>query len=206
MDKLKVLRKNKSLTQAKVASILGISQAAYSKYEIGKSEPDNKSLAVLADLFDVSIDYLIGNLHTSNTDVAVLDRKVSRIPVLGSIPAGVPIDAVEDILDYEDIPERWLHGNRSYFALKIKGDSMSPRYLDGDVVIFEKDSTCNSGQNCAVMVNGDDVTFKKVILHESGITLQPLNPTYEPLFFTNEEIANKPITIIGIAKETRRSE
>lgn len=117
---------------------------------------------------------------------------------------GIPIEAVEDIIDYEEIPKDWLTGDKEYFGLKIKGDSMYPFYNDGDTVIFQKANDCESGYHCAVMVNGNDVTFKKVIKNEAGIILQPLNDDYEPTFYSNKQIKELPVNIIGVAKEIRR--
>ena len=129
-----------------------------------------------------------------------------RIPVLGVIPAGIPIEAIEDILDYEEISPEMLNGGKEYFALKIKGDSMSPNYLDGDVVIFLKQDYAENNDDCCVYVNGYDATFKKIrINNKTGIlTLQPINSSYEPLFFNEEEIKNLPVRIIGKAIEIRR--
>ncbi len=117
---------------------------------------------------------------------------------------GIPIEAIEDIIDYEEIPQNWLTGDKEYFALKIKGNSMYPFYNDGDIVIFQKVSDCESGSHCAVMVNGNDAVFKKVIKSEVGIILQPLNEDYEPTLYSNKQIKELPVTIIGVAKEIRR--
>lgn len=127
-----------------------------------------------------------------------------RIPVLGIIPAGVPIEAIEDILDYEEISPEMLKGGKEYFALKIKGDSMSPKYLDGDVVIFLKQDCADDSDDCCVYVNGYDATFKRIRLNQTGIVLQPINTNYEPMFFTNEQIEALPVRIIGKAVEIRR--
>ena len=81
---------------------------------------------------------------------------------------------------------------------------MYPFYNDGDTVIFEKTNNCESGSLCAVMVNGDDATFKKVLKNEAGITLVPLNEDYEPVFYSNKQIKELPVTVIGVAKEIRR--
>lgn len=81
---------------------------------------------------------------------------------------------------------------------------MYPFYNEGDVVIFLKTNDCESGQHCAVMVNGNDVTFKKVIKNEVGVILQPLNEDYEPVLYSNKQIKELPLTIIGVAKEIRR--
>lgn len=128
----------------------------------------------------------------------------TKIPVLGSIPAGIPIEMIEDIIDYEDISEDMLKGGKEYFALKIKGDSMFPEYLDGDTIIVLKQNNCESGQDCVVAVNGDDATFKRVFKYDNGITLQPLNNTYMPMFYSNDDIINKPVKILGVVKQIRR--
>lgn len=81
---------------------------------------------------------------------------------------------------------------------------MYPFYNDGDIVIFQKTNDCESGSHCAVMVNGDDVTFKKVMKNEAGVILVPLNDSFEPAFYSNRQIKELPVTIIGVAKEVRR--
>lgn len=198
MERLKTLRVEKGLYQKDIASFLGVDRTTYVKYERGDSEPSFEIISKLANFFEVSIDYLLGNDRPSHKGI--------KIPVLGSIPAGVPIEAIEDILDWEEIPESWTAGGKEYFCLKIKGNSMYPKYLDGDTVIFLRAATCDSGQDAAVMVNGDNATFKKVIKRADGVMLQPINVTeFEPLFYSNEEIETLPVCVIGVAKEIRRT-
>ena len=128
-----------------------------------------------------------------------------RIPVLGTIPAGIPIDAIEDILDWEEIPSAWGTGGRQYFGLRVKGDSMYPRYLEGDTVILRKETTCQSGDDCAVLVNGGEATLKQVILREDGsLELRPTNPAYPPRIYSPAEIGALPVQIIGVVVELRR--
>ena len=124
--------------------------------------------------------------------------------VYGTIPAGIPMECIEDIIDTEEISSDMLKGGKQYFGLKIKGDSMEPDYLDGDVIIFEKVDDCENGDDCVVMCNGNEGTFKRVRKNENGITLQPLNPKYEPKTYSNEEIENLPVKIIGVYEELRR--
>ena len=81
---------------------------------------------------------------------------------------------------------------------------MSPEYLDGDTIILEKVDDCESGQDCVVMVNGNDGTFKRVFKNETGIILQPLNPEFQPLIYTNEQIKSLPVRVIGKVVELRR--
>lgn len=124
--------------------------------------------------------------------------------VYGSIPAGVPMECIEDIIDTEEVPANMLRGGKQYFGLKVKGNSMEPEYLDGDTLILEKVDNCESGDDCVIMVNGNDGTFKRVFKNENGIILQPLNSEYAPLVFTNEQIENLPVKVIGIVEEIRR--
>lgn len=203
MINLQKIRKENNFTQQKLADLLKVSRSTVAMWESGGSEPDNKSMLKIAEIFNVSLDRLLGRID-NNVSIAHLPTSTVKIPVLGKIPAGVPIEAIEDVIDYIDISEDMLRGGREFFALKIAGDSMHPKYLDGDTVIFEKADTCDSGAECAVMVNGDDATFKKIEIKPNGIMLKPLNPNYEAMFYTNDEAENKPVRIIGIAREVRR--
>ena len=96
-------------------------------------------------------------------------------------------------------------GDKEYFGVRVSGDSMYPEYRDKDILIVQKTSDCESGQDCIVMINGNDGTFKRVKKTEEGIILQPLNPNYEIKFYSNKEIEELPIKIIGVVKEIRRT-
>ena len=192
----KELRKRKGLTQIDLAQILHVNQTTISKWEKGKTIPDILTLNELSNFFNVSIDYLLGNNPSLPKGI--------KIPVLGIIPAGVPIEAIENVLDYEEISPDMVRGGKEFFALKIKGDSMSPKYLEGDVVIFQKLDCAETNDDCAVYVNGYDATFKRIRKTEQGLTLQPINSNYDPLFFNPEQVENLPVRIIGKAVEIRR--
>lgn len=124
--------------------------------------------------------------------------------IYGTIPAGIPMEMIEDIIDTEEIDANMLKGGKEYFGLKIKGNSMSPEYLDGDTIILEKIDDVESGTDAVVMVNGNDGTFKRVFKNENGIILQPLNPEFQPMIYTNEQIEKLPIRVIGKVVELRR--
>lgn len=199
MNNLKSARKATGLTQAEVAASIGITQNAYSYWENGKVKIDHESLAKLSKLFGVTIDYLMGISEQPQDNIV-------KIPVLGTIPAGIPLEAIEDIIDYEEIPRSFLSGGKEYFALVVKGDSMWPDYLPGDVVIVRKQPICNSGDDCIVYVNGYDATLKQVKLNDEdhSLTLIPRNQSYPPRTFTQEEIQTLPVTIAGVVVELRR--
>jgi repressor LexA len=200
MNNLRAARKKKGLTQAEVANFIGIGQSGYSDWERGKtSRIDPNSLAQLSQLLGVTVDYILGDESLPTTPTGI------RIPVLGSIPAGIPLEAVEDIDDWEEIPQSMCSGGKEYFALKVQGDSMWPDYLPGDVVIIRKDSSCESGDVCVVYVNGYDATLKQVKLGEYGsLSIIPKNQSYAPRTYTKEEVVDLPVSIAGVVVELRR--
>lgn len=126
-----------------------------------------------------------------------------KIPVLGTVAAGIPISAVEDILDYEEIPQSWQNQGE-FFGLRIKGDSMKPDINNGDTVIVKQQSTANNGEVVIALVNGDDATCKKFEKLDNGIMLISNNSEYSPMYFSNEEVITKPVVIIGKVVELRR--
>ena len=199
--RLKEIRTNKGLTQTEVANNLKISQQAYANYETGKRQPDQEMLAKIADYFDVSVDYLLGRTDTPKPSSS--NSNTIKIPVLGHVAAGIPIDAIEEILDYEELDAQQFNPYCEYFGLKIKGDSMMPRIHNGDVVIVRKQPDIESGEVAIVCINGEEATCKQIQKHSNGITLISYNSIYEPMFFTNEEVMSKPITIIGKVIELR---
>jgi repressor LexA len=139
----------------------------------------------------------------SIADIANDVIKGISIPVLGSVPAGIPLEAITDVLDYEEIsPALAAHGE--YFALKIKGNSMSPRICDGDVVIVKKESAIDSGYVAIIMVNGNEATCKEVQFSKAGITLVGWNVTeFQPIFYTKEDVETLPVRIVGRVVEVR---
>lgn len=204
-ETLKKLRKAKGLTQRQLADMLFCDCSSVTKWETGKANPDFEKQQKLAEIFDVSIDYLLGRTEHNASPFSYNEKGTLRIPVYGYIPAGVPMEAIEDILGYEEAPESWAAGGKEYFGLKVKGDSMEPEYRNGDVIIFLKQNDCENNEDCAVAVNGDDWTFKRVEKLPDGILVKPLNPNYETKFYTNQQCIDLPVEVKGIFWELRRS-
>ena len=195
MNNLKVARKAKGLTQTEVAQAIGLTQNGYSYWENGKAKIDRDQLLKLAALYEVSVDYLLGN-----TDVP--ESRGCRIPVLGDVAAGIPIEAITDIVDYEEI-DATLAKTGDFFGLRIKGTSMEPRMREGDVVIVRKQDTAESGETVVVLVNGDSATVKKIKYGPDGITLLPTNPSFDPIFYSASEVEALPVRVIGKVVELR---
>ena len=196
MLRLKEARKKSRLTQTDVAKIIGISQTGYSDWETGKNRVDARSLGRLAELYGVTVNYLLG------IDENDAPAKGVRIPVLGSVAAGIPIEAIQDIVDYEEI-DADMAAAGEYFGLRIKGSSMEPRIREGDVVIVRRQKEAETGDTVVVLVNGDSATVKRIKIEPNGIALIPNNPAYDTRFYSAAEVELLPVRIIGKVVELR---
>lgn len=225
-QKFENLLKSTNTTAYRVHKETGIASATLSDWKLGKSEPKQDKIKKIADYFNVPVSYFYDNeLKIVSTNIIPIDeddddeldldigytpkrkkkpapKKGKKIPVLGHVAAGIPIEAITDILDYEEITEE-LARTGEFFGLKIKGDSMEPRIKEGDVVIVRQQPEVESGQIAIVRVNGDDATCKKYMKHEAGVSLVSFNPSYPPMFYTADEVCEKPIVIIGRVVELR---
>lgn len=204
---LKELREKKGLSTREVYNIAQVSNSYLSLVENGHRRASAVILKKLASVYNV--DYLDLYVKAGYADLAEYERNLNSpssaiVFIYGTIPAGIPMECIEDIIDTEEIDSDMLKGGKQYFGLKIKGDSMYPEYLDNDTIILEKVDDCESGDDCVVMVNGDNGTFKRVFKNENGIVLQPLNNNYQPMIYTNEQIENLPVRVIGKVVELRR--
>ena len=196
--RIKSAREDLKLTKRELAKRIGVHESSINKYEKGLVDIPLSKISELARVLKVTEAYLMGWEEKSEQPPQGL-----QIPVLGTVAAGIPISAVEDILDYEEVPQSW-ESQGEFFALKIKGDSMEPRMESGDVVIVRQQSDANSGDTVIVLVNGDDATCKKLQKTDNGIMLVSTNPKYSPMFFTKEEIQTKPVVILGKVVELRQ--
>jgi len=191
MQQLRVLRTKAGLPLKEAGRLLGLSESALSLYENGKRQPDYATLMKIADFFSVSVDELLGR-----PGAAV------KVPVLGEVRAGMPEFAEEQYLDYEDVTIPPSERD-DYFALKVRGDSMEPKFTQGDILIVRRQTDAEQGAFVVAMVGEDSATVK--ILHHTptGLILSPTNPKYEPMYFTKEEVASLPVRIIGRVMELR---
>lgn len=199
MNRMKELREQKNISMKEAAACVGLPYTTYVGYEKGDREPNSEMLIKIASFYSVSVDYLIGRDNNDNT---ISNKQKHLIPVLGDVPAGIPIDAVTNIIDYEEISEEMACAGE-YFALRIRGDSMEPRFKEGDVVIVRKQEAVDNGQVAVVMVNGNDATVKKFYKTAAGVMLVGNNPTFTPLNYTPEQVEQLPVRVIGRVVELR---
>lgn len=175
---------------------LGVKYTTFTDWVKGNSYPRIDKIELMANYFGISKSDLVEK-HSNEGFV-----KGVSINVLGRVAAGIPIDAIQDVIDTEEITEE-LSKTGDFFGLQINGDSMEPRMCKGDVVIVRKQDDAESGDIVIAMVNGYDATCKRLRKYRDGIELISNNPSYDPMFFSNKEIEQKPVKIIGKVIELR---
>ncbi len=196
--KLKYYLKLRNKTQLDLAKAIGVSNTTINNYVKGYNTPRMDKIDKICNYLNIERSNLLEDKEENNNTSQGI-----KIPVLGTVAAGIPISAVEDILDYEEIPQSWQNQGK-FFGLKIKGDSMEPRMESGDVVIVKQQSDANSGDTVIVLVNGDDATCKRLEKTDNGIMLVSTNPKYPPIFYSLEDIQTKPVVILGKVVELRQ--
>lgn len=197
-ERIKDARKSAGLTQLELAKKTDLSRSYIGDIEKDRYNPSVSTLQLIATATNTPLEDLLPSTKTASPT----GRGV-RIPVLGRVVAGIPIEAVEEILDYEEItPE--LAASGEFFALKIRGHSMEPRMMEGDVVIVRRQDDVESGDVAIVLVNGNEATVKRVKKQEDGIALIATNTSvYEPHYYSNKEIEELPVRILGKVVELR---
>lgn len=221
---IKQYRKEHDMSLQDFANLIGTSRSYIHMLEKNVNPSTNKpispsieTLKLLANAMHMDLEFLLKQLNNEqsiyldeNEYKKQFEESTTSSPssavvfIYGTIPAGIPMECIEDVIDTEEIPIDMLKGGKQYFGLKVKGDSMEPEYLDGDTLILLKQEDCESGDDCVVMINGFDGTFKRVFKNEQGIILQPLNNKYSPMVYSNEDIQNLPVRILGVVEEIRR--
>lgn len=198
-NNLKYYMSINDVSQIEVANKIGVSPQTFNTWVQGIALPRMGKVQMLADYFGIRKSDLIEERPNSTKQ----KQKGIAIPVLGHVAAGIPIEMIEDIIDTEEIPEDMArHGE--FFALKIKGDSMTPSINNSDVVIVRQQEDAENGDIVIATVNGNDAVCKRLKKYSDGISLISLNPAYEPLYFNTSEIQEAPVKIIGKVVELRR--
>lgn len=200
-DMLSYLRKRSGMSQKELAEKIGISRSAVGMYEAGEREPDFETLEALADTFNVNMDTLLGK--SSPPSNAIPYTAAHKAPIIGSIPAGYPVIALEDIEGYADIP---YSDEENYFFLRVNGESMKNAGIHtGDLVLIRRQKCAEDGQVVAARVNGDEATLKRYKKQGDNVLLLPENPEFEPRIVPAKDFETGDAQIIGVALEVRHS-
>lgn len=212
---LEIVRKGARMNEEEFAALVGVTADDVISWESGSSRIDRRSLAILVDKFKVTEEYLLDKTDLPvdisklkwNDNVRPVKLPIDdmeKIPLLGAIAAGTPIEAIEN----NDIDDYIYFDTRGYsspiFALNIVGSSMEPRIFEGDIAIIEVTGFVNSGEVAAVKVNGNDTTLKQVKFESDGMWLIGFNPSFKPIFYTAKECTELPVTVIGKLIEVRQ--
>lgn len=200
--RLKNLLTEYELTQNQLSKILGVSESTVGKWILEKSIPRMGVIQKLSEYFNVPKSYFLEPAEKSENNN--ITRGI-RIPILGRVVAGIPLEAITDIEGYEEITPK-MASLGEYFALRIRGHSMEPRIEDGEIVIVKQQEDVECGDVAIVLVNGDEATCKQVKKSPEGITLIGFNPVvYPPHFYSNKEIEELPVRVIGRVVESRKT-
>lgn len=195
MNRIHELRKAQKISQAKLAHILNVHQTTVSSWEIGTKSPDNDMLKKLADLFGVTMEYMLGYSEKP--------QRTNWIPVYGKVAAGIPVTAVDEVVDQEELTDDMIKDGSEYIGIRVAGQSMEPKISEGDTVIVRIQPDVEDGEIAVVLVNGDEATCKKIKKTPEGVMLLSLNPAFSPIFYTNKEVETLPVRIIGKVVELR---
>lgn len=201
MDNKKVLSENlnhflesKNLTPTEFAKIMKYPETTVFNWIHAKTYPRIQRIQEIADFFGVYKSDLTED--KSDFDANVTSIKIdsfTKIKIYGNIPAGTPVEAIENISpeDVITLPTEMINStSKRLFGLRISGDSMYPKLEDGDIVIIDPDTEPLNRKISAVYVNGYDATVKQILINtDNTITLHPINPEYQEKTYPKEKIS-----------------
>lgn len=214
---LKSIRQARDISLREVDKRTGISYSHLNMIENGKRNVTPALLKNLALLYN--IDYIdlyekagyIDLIEDEEKEmlkkigaIPLTEMDITKIPILGTVKAGYDYLAQENIIDYITFN---VEGTdiANYYALNVVGDSMTPLFDDGDTVIVHKQDDFKNGDNCVVLINGNEATIKKVYKGTNGIELKAVNPYYPPRIYSEEDIKELPVQIIGVVEKSIRN-
>lgn len=203
VDKIKKLAELQGIKLTRVCETIG--RKVYYLNDVKRHEGSmpQEYIDKIAALLSTTSEYLCDETDDPEIPPKSGTRRVRRIPVFGNVAAGVPIDAITDIEDYEEMWDDDASKYGELFALRIKGDSMEPKISNGDIVIVRAQPDVDNGETAIVCINGAQATCKKIQKTPEGLMLLSTNPKYDPMFYTWRQVEELPITVLGKVVELR---
>ena len=181
----------KGWRQIDLVRATGLTDSQISSWCGGRYRPNGEAMSKIAKALGVTVEYLLGKEEISEAKLTLPEFK--EIPVIGKVAAGVPIEAQENIIGT-------VVTEKNVFALRVKGDSMSPRIMDGDIVLVKQQDTANDGDVVIALIDGEATCKVLKILHGS-VMLVPFNAAFAPFVYTGGDAEN--IRILGKVVESR---
>lgn len=201
--RLSIALSNANMKSQELADKSGVSKASISQYINGSHAPSNISSGKMSKILGVNPLWLMGfDVPMVESIKEYISQKSVTINVLEHIVSRMPLETNTNIIGTEEISEE-LAKTGNFFGLQIHGDSMEPKFSEGDVVIVRQQDDAKDGDFIVALVNGDDAICKKLKKYSDGIMLLSNNPKYEPMVFSNQDIIEKPVKIIGRVMELR---
>lgn len=199
--KLIVLCAEKNISPNKMCADLGYSTAIATKWKNG-SVPRDKTLKQIADYFNVSVDFLLGNEaeepKAEANAVFLDDKQIYMIPVFESVSAGFGACASGEIVGYEPCHIHNPFEAAESLCIRVKGDSMFPKIEDGDLIQVHKQTSVDSGSVAVVLLDGEEGLVKKVVYGEDWIELHSFNPMYPVMRFEGKDVLR--LKVVGLVK------
>lgn len=197
-EKLKVIVEKSGKSQEEFAESIGLKKASFNHYLTGARKP---SLEILQK---ISNEYNINPAFFFNGDILPVSKEPMQryVPIYGTIPAGCPALAEENIIGKLQVPDQLInkYGENNLISLKVNGDSMNKVVPDGFVSVLYQTDNIQNGDIVAVLINNCDATLKRVYKTNNRIILEPdsYNPMHQPFIFECKDFYNCPeIKIIG---------
>ena len=179
-NRLKQAMEIRNIKQVDLVEKTKLDKTLINKYLAGVSNARQRKLTLLADALNVNEIWLMGYDVPMDREIKtdILGNPVVSLPLIGTVKAGYNYLAQENWIGTVDVETSLVGDGKDYFALKVKGDSMAPVFVEGDIVIIKKQNDCENNEYAVVIINGDEGTLKKIKKTDGGIILQPLNPAY----------------------------
>lgn len=188
-ERIKSRREELGLTTEELAQRMGYkTRSSITKIETGKADIPQSKVKAFARALQTTTAYLMGDDDAREARPSIPAGfeplpEMTAVPLVGTIACGTPILAEQNVEARIGVPAAW----RADFALTCKGDSMAPRYLDGDIVCIRCQPQVENGQSAAVLI-GEEATLKRFYQNGDTVTLQAENPAYSPLVYRGEEL------------------
>lgn len=222
--RIKKLRESYNMEQQALAKQMGLSKSAVSKVESGNIDVSLTSLEKYAQLLNTNINYLIGktdnpnpinidnsytsqnftddNLNDDHADSDIIEQDTVEIPIYGDVAAGIGCFADDNIIGYEDIPQSWVNPYDQYILLRVKGDSMFPKFEEDDLLLVKAQNSVDSGDYAIALIDDENGVVKRIMYGKNWIELISVNPAYPPRRFEGADVMR--IRIVGIVKKSIR--
>ncbi len=202
--RIKNKRLEMKMTLAELGNIIGVAPSTIQRYEAGSiARPKIPVIKAICSALGVSYSWLTGvDSLPVNAVPADMNSNV-KIPIIGRVAAGLACHAEQYVEGYEYASAEDIRDDEEYVYLRVKGDSMSPLILEGDLVLVRCQDIVDSGTYAVVIIDNEDGVVKKIFMSKGRIELRSENPYYPPRIFEGEECAR--VRIFGKVIQSKRN-